>query len=51
MDVDATTVLSCDALGTAVDACLSQIKAAEERPVAFASRALSAAERKYSVYE
>lgn len=50
-DVDATTVVSCDASGSAIGACLSNVKDGVERPVAFASRALSASERKYSVSE
>ena len=50
-DVEATTVVSCDASGSAIGGCLSQIKDGVERPVAFASRSLSAAERKYSVSE
>jgi len=50
-DMEATTVISCDASGTAVGACLSQVKCGVKWPVAFASRALSEAERKYSVSE
>jgi len=50
-DIDARTIVSCDASGSAVGACLSQIKDGVERPIAFASRALSEAERKYSVSE
>jgi len=30
-DVDATTVISCDASGTAVGACLSQVKGGVKR--------------------
>ena len=50
-DVEASTIVSCDASGTAIAGCLSQVKGGVERPVAFASRALSEAERKYSVSE
>jgi transposase InsO family protein len=50
-DVEATTIVSCDASGTAIGACLAQKRKGVERPVAFASRVLSSAERKYSVSE
>jgi transposase InsO family protein len=50
-DVDAITVVSADASAFALGANLSQIKDGVERPVAYASRVLSSAERKYSVSE
>jgi len=51
-DVSADTTVACDASGTALGACLSQVSAdGQERPVAFAFRALSPAERKYSASE
>jgi len=51
-DISADTIVACDASGTALGACLSQVAAdGHERPVAFASRALSPAERKYSASE
>ena len=47
-DVSADTFVTADASGHAVGACLSQkSRDGKERPVAFASRTLSAAERKY----
>eukprot|EP00118_Oscarella_pearsei_P020264 m.218920 g.218920 ORF g.218920 m.218920 type:complete len:1393 (+) comp39915_c0_seq7:688-4866(+) len=48
---EATTVVSCDASSFALGAVLSQVIDGEERPVAFASRALSPTERKYAVEE
>jgi len=51
-DVLAETIVACDASGTALGACLSQLSTdGQERPVAFASRALTPAERKYSASE
>jgi len=51
-DITADTIVACDASGTALGACLSQMSTdGHERPVAFASRALSPAERKYSASE
>ena len=47
-DVHATTVVTTDASAVAIAGCLSIIINGEERPVAFASRALSPAERNYS---
>ena len=43
--------VTADASGFAVGACLSQWKDDVERPIAFASRTLSPAERKYSASE
>lgn len=45
------TLVSCDASATALGACLSQKVGGVERPVAFASRVLSSAERNYSASE
>ena len=50
-DVHATTVVTMGALALAIAGCLSIIINGEERPVAFASRALSPAERNYSATE
>ena len=50
-DVTADTFVTADASGFAVGACLSQRKDDVERPIAFASRTLSPAERKYSASE
>ena len=51
-DTSAETIMACDASGTALGACLSRLSAdGQERPVAFASRSLTPAERKYSASE
>jgi hypothetical protein len=45
------TLVTCDASASALGACLSQKVGDVERPIAFASRVLSPAERKYSASE
>lgn len=50
-DVDSPTLLTCDASTAAVGAVLSQLQDGVERPIAFASRALSETEQRYSVGE
>ena len=50
-DATAPTIVTSDSSGYALGACLSQIQNGRERPVAFASRTLSSAERKYSASE
>jgi hypothetical protein len=50
-DVGASTLVMCDASSSALGACLAQRQNNVERPVAFASRTLTAAERKYSASE
>lgn len=50
-DLSSPTILTCDASNIAVGAVLSQLHRGTERPIAFASRALSPAEQKYSVGE
>ncbi|KAJ8332536.1 hypothetical protein SKAU_G00423250 [Synaphobranchus kaupii] len=50
-DLSSPTILTCDASNRAVGAVLSQLHRGTERPIAFASRALSPAEQKYSVGE
>ena len=47
-DVNLPITLQCDASPYAVGAVLSHIIDDEERPVAFASRTLTASERNYS---
>ncbi|RXM37131.1 Transposon Tf2-9 polyprotein, partial [Acipenser ruthenus] len=47
----ASTIVTCDASAIALGAVLSQIQGGRELPVAFASRALSPTEQKYSVGE
>ena len=48
-DLSSPTILTCDASSIAIGAVLSQLHNGMERPDAFASRALSSAEQKYSV--
>ena len=48
---EASTFITCDASGSAIGAVLSQEQGGVERPVSFASNALSPAEQKYSVGE
>lgn len=51
-DVKATTTyLTCDASDVGLGACLSQRQGGVDRPIAFASRALSSPERGYNVTE
>ncbi len=50
-DLPSPTLVTCDASAVAVGAVLSQLHDGIERPIAFASRALSTAEQKYSVGE
>ncbi len=50
-DLSSPTLVTCDASAVAVGAVLSQLHDGIERPIAFASRALSSAEQKYSVGE
>ena len=52
-DTSADTILTCDASATAIGACLSQRHADDviDRPVAYISRALTPAERRYSASE
>ncbi|KAJ8356569.1 hypothetical protein SKAU_G00193630 [Synaphobranchus kaupii] len=50
-DLSSPTILTCDASNISVGAVLSQLHRGTERPIAFASRALSPAEQKYSVGE
>ena len=47
-DPDAQTIVTTDASGTGLGAVLSQLSGGKERPVAYASKTLSATERKYS---
>ena len=50
-DLDAQTIVTTDASGTGHGAVLSQVSGGKERPVAYASKTLSATERKYSTGE
>ena len=50
-DTFASTIVTCDASAEALGAVLSQMQGGEDRPIAYASRALSPAEKKYSVSE
>lgn len=50
-DLASPTLVTCDASSTALGAVLSQVHDGVERPIAFASRALTSAEQKYSVGE
>jgi len=50
-DIAADETISCEASGVALGVCLSQKVGGVERPIAFASRVLSTAERKYSASE
>ena len=50
-DSRAQTIVSTDASGVALGAVLSQIQNGEERPIAYASRALLQNEPAYSVGE
>ena len=50
-DPDAQTIVTTDESGTGLGAVLSQVSGGKERPVAYASKTLSANERKYSTGE
>lgn len=50
-DIASPTFVTCDASATAIGAVLSQVQAGVEKPIAFASRALSPTEQRYSVGE
>jgi hypothetical protein len=50
-DSSSPTFITCDASAVALGALLSQYQGGEERPIAFASRTLSPAERNYSASE
>ena len=45
------TLVTCDASAAAVGAVISQMQDGMEEPIAFASRALTATEQRYSVGE
>ena len=45
------TILMCDASGFGLGACVTQIKEKKEHPIAFYSRMMNSAERKYSTTE
>ncbi|KAM9314785.1 LOW QUALITY PROTEIN: sodium channel and clathrin linker 1-like [Pholidichthys leucotaenia] len=48
-DPDCTTIVTCDASGSILGAVMSQVQDGTERPVAFTSRSLSEAEKKYVI--
>ena len=50
-DPSLKTILMCDASGFGLGACVTQIRAKKEHPVAFYSRMMNSAERKYSTTE
>lgn len=50
-DIASPTLVTCDASATAIGAVLSQVQNGVEKPIAFASRALSPTEQRYSVGE
>src|SRR5205085_11727686 len=50
-DPNAVTIVSTDASSVALGAVLSQIQNGTERPIAFASRTLSTAEKSYAATE
>lgn len=50
-DLASPTLVTCDASALAVGAVMSQLQGGVERPIAFASRALSPTEQRYSVGE
>uniref|UniRef100_W5MKD2 ribonuclease H n=1 Tax=Lepisosteus oculatus TaxID=7918 RepID=W5MKD2_LEPOC len=50
-DLSSSNFITCDVSSTAMGAVLSQLHNSAERPIAFASRALSPTEQKYSLWE
>ena len=50
-DPDAQTIVTTDVSGTGLGAVLSQVSGDKEHPIAYASKSLSATERKYSTGE